>query len=76
MGNVKSDESRIRGRDLGGADSKGSVDHVDYKQNRNPDAELRDNEGEDTLYDDGLELEDDLKPLTGVNGDDDSVRRN
>ena len=77
MGNEKSDdEYRLRGRDLGGAERKGAVDHLSHEQKRNPDTELRNDDEKDSLYDDGLEIEsDDSRPLTGVNGDDDSVRR-
>ena len=65
-----SDESRLRGKALGGAEQQKAVDH---NQSRNPDTTLRTNGEEDTLYDDGLELEDDLRPLTGVDGKDDSL---
>jgi hypothetical protein len=74
MGTVNSDESRLRGRDLGGAENKNSVDHVDEKR-RNPDTSLRTDGEEDTLYDDGLDIKDDSQPLTGVDGKDDSVSR-
>lgn len=43
--------------------SKGGSDRV-----------LRLDDEEDTLYNDGLELEDDSSPLTGVNGRDDSTK--
>jgi hypothetical protein len=73
MGNSNSDESRLRGKDLGGAETKTSVEHTDYEKRRNPDTTLRTDGEEDTLYDDGLEIEDDSRPLTGVDGKDDSI---
>lgn len=41
---------------------------------RGTDATLRLDGEEDTLYEDGLELEDDSGPLTGKDGKDDSQR--
>ena len=40
----------------------------------NPDTVLRLDGEEDTLYGDALDLEDDSRPLTGINGRDDSVK--
>jgi hypothetical protein len=64
MGNPKSsDESdtagerRLRSGDLGGA-----------KDKRNPDTELRVDDEEDTLYDDGLDIEEDDETLAGTRG--------
>ena len=42
------------------------------KQNAYADDVLRTDGEEDTLYEDGLELENDSRPLTGINGKDDS----
>jgi hypothetical protein len=39
---------------------------------RNPDQIIRLDGEKDTLYQDGLDLEDDSRPLTGVDGRDDS----
>jgi hypothetical protein len=62
-----SGESDLRGRSLSGVDRKkapqGGADTV-----------LRLDDEEDTLYDDGLEVEDDSSPLTGINGRDDSTK--
>ena len=65
-------ESTLRGAALGGAERKKSVAHTEFEKTRNPDATLRLDGEEDTLYDDGLELEDDSGPLTGKDGRDDS----
>jgi hypothetical protein len=40
----------------------------------NADTVLRLDGEEDTLYGDALDLEDDSRPLTGINGRDDSVK--
>jgi hypothetical protein len=70
----KSGESTLRGAALDGAGQKKSVAHTEYEETRNPDTTLHlDDSEEDTLYDDGLELEDDSAgPLTGKDGRDDT----
>ncbi len=82
MGNVNPDdpeatpragESKLRGRSLAGSDQNASVDHTEYEKTRNTDTTLRLDSEEDTLYDDGLELEDDSAPLTGKDGKDDTI---
>jgi hypothetical protein len=82
MGDIKTDEggipidetgeSALRGPGLDGAEQKKSVAHAVYEKTRNTDTTLRLDGEEDTLYDDGLELEDDSKPLTGKDGRDDT----
>jgi hypothetical protein len=62
-------ERRIRGKNLDGAEKKGAVDHDSYEKRRNPDTELRLDDETDTLYDDGLDLEDDdPDTLAGTRG--------
>jgi hypothetical protein len=82
MGNVNPDdpettpragEPKLRGRSLAGSDQKASVDHTEYEKTQNTDTTLRLDGEEDTLYDDGLELEDDSAPLTGKDGKDDTI---
>jgi hypothetical protein len=79
MGNDKADSSdkdnratsaerRLRGGDLGGSEKKDTVDHEDYEKQRDTDTELRLNEEEDSLYDDGLDIEEDDSPLAGTRG--------
>ena len=47
--------------------------HTAFEKARNPDATLHLDGEEDTLYDDGLELDDDSAgPLTGKDGRDDT----
>jgi hypothetical protein len=83
MGDIKTDdgdslptdesgEATLRGSALGGAERKKSVAHTAFEKTRNTDATLRLDGEEDTLYDDGLELEDDSAPLTGKDGRDDT----
>jgi hypothetical protein len=82
MGDIKTDEggspiddtgeSTLRGPGLDGAEQKRSVAHTAHEKTRNTDATLRLDGEEDTLYDDGLELEDDSGPLTGKDGRDDT----
>ncbi len=69
----KSGESTLRGAALDGSEQKKSVAHTAFEKTLNPDATLRLDGEEDTLYDDGLELEDDSAgPLTGKDGRDDT----
>jgi hypothetical protein len=64
-------ERRIRGGSLDGSERKSAVDHDDYEKRRNPDTELHLDDEEDTLYDDGLHVEDDdEEPLAGTRGSD------
>jgi hypothetical protein len=83
MGNVNSEsggeipegtagEADLRGAALDGAERKKSVAHTASDKARNTDSVLRLDGEEDTLYEDGLELEDDSKPLTGIGGTDDT----
>jgi hypothetical protein len=65
-------ERNIRGNALDGSEQKDAVDHTAFDKTRDPDSVLRVDNEEDTLYDDGLDLEDDSSALTGINGRDDS----
>jgi hypothetical protein len=56
---AKADENRLRGKGLKGAEEKTAADHAAYEERRNPDTELRVDGEVDTLYDDGLDLEED-----------------
>jgi hypothetical protein len=70
----KTGDSTLRGAALEGSEQKKSVAHTAFEKTRNPDATLHLDGEEDTLYDDGLELEDDSGPLTGKDGRDDSQK--
>lgn len=67
-------ENKLRGGALSGSERRQAVDHVEYDRKRNPDAVVRVDNEEDTLYDDGLELEDDTPPLTNTDGTVDDSR--
>jgi hypothetical protein len=68
----KTGESTLRGSTLDGAEQKKSVAHMAFEKTRNTDETLRLDGEEDTLYEDGLEVDDDSPPLTGKDGRDDS----
>jgi hypothetical protein len=68
----ESGESNIRGTALAGSERNQAADHVAFDKTRNTDATLRLDGEEDTLYNDGLELEDGSGPLTGKDGRDDT----
>lgn len=77
MGDIKTQdddggESKLRGRALDGAEQPNAADHVVETKKRNTDTILRLDGEEDTLYEDGLELEDGSGPLTGKDGRDDT----
>jgi hypothetical protein len=59
----QSGETELRGDALDGAERKQSVDHTAHQKKRNPDAVLNLDDEEDTLYSDGLEVEDDTPPM-------------
>ena len=61
--------TRLRGDALDGAEQKSSVDHADYEETRDPDAELRLDGEEDSLYSDGLDVRDDTESYAGTDGD-------
>ena len=59
----QSGENELRGDALDGSERKRGVDHTAQQQSRNPDTVLNVDNEEDTLYSDGLELEDDTPPM-------------
>ena len=65
----RSAEDRLRGDSLAGSERKRAADHTAYEKKRNPDNVIRTDDEEDTLYDDGLELEDGTPPLGTTGGD-------
>jgi len=60
-------EIELRGDTLQGADEKRAVGRTANIKKQNPDSVVRADDEEDTLYDDGLELEDDTPPM-GTDG--------
>jgi hypothetical protein len=79
MGNPKTDDQRpdatdqsaegkLRGDALAGWERKRAVDHTTYDETRNPDKVVRVDNEKDTLYDDGLEVDEDTPPLGTAGG--------
>jgi hypothetical protein len=64
----ESKEPRLRGNEVASAEEKIAVDHVTYKQSRNPDTDLHLDGEDDGLYQDGLDLDDDTDTLAGTDG--------
>jgi hypothetical protein len=60
---AQSGENELRGDALDGSERKRAVDHTAQQKARNPDDVLNVDDEEDTLYSDGLELEDDTPPM-------------
>jgi hypothetical protein len=65
-------ETHLRGGPLSRDEPRDAVDSVAKRQSEDSDRVLRTDAEEDTLYEDGLELENDSRPLTGINGKDDT----
>lgn len=59
---------KLRGIALKGSDQKDAPDHVEYEMGRNPDTELRLDGEPDTLYSDGIDIEEDFDTLAGTRG--------
>ena len=62
-----SEELKLRGEGLEGSERKRAADHPDYLKKRNPDTTVRVDNEPDSLYTDGLEIEDDTPPM-GTDG--------
>jgi hypothetical protein len=65
-------ETQLRGGSLSNDERRAAVDRAARQKSEDTDTVLRTDGEEDTLYEDGLELENDARPLTGINGKDDS----
>ena len=61
-------ERKIRGGALEGSDQKSAPDHADFEKKRNPDTALHVDGEEDSLYSDGLDIEEDTDTLAGTRG--------
>jgi hypothetical protein len=62
-------ENRLRGKNLDGSEQKEAADHTEYAKKRNPDAELHLDDEKDSLYDDGLDVEDDSETLADTHAE-------
>jgi len=77
MGNANDDkapatasERKLRGTALRGSEQKSAADHTTYEERRDPDTELHLDGETDSLYSDGLDLQDDSgDTLAGTRGD-------
>ena len=61
-------ERKLRGAGLNGAELKGAADHSEYETERNPDTELHLDGETDTLFDDGIDVEEKFDTLAGTDG--------
>jgi hypothetical protein len=74
MGNSRTDggpaaeagEQTLRGDALDGPEQKRAADHTAYQGKRKPDRVVRVDGEADTLYQDGLDLEEDTSPPMGT----------
>lgn len=69
-------ERKLRGSALRGSDQKSAADHTTYEEQRNPDTELHLDEEKDTLYDDGLDIDEDDSDdtLAGTRGSSSGIK--
>jgi hypothetical protein len=69
-GSATASEGRLRGSALKGSERKAAADHTEYEERRSPDTELHLDGETDSLYHDGLDVEDDSgETLAGTRGD-------
>jgi hypothetical protein len=61
-------DRKLRGIALKGSEQKAAADHVEYEMGRNPDTELHLDGEADTLYSDGIDVEEDFDTLAGTHG--------
>jgi hypothetical protein len=82
MGNASDDkapatasERKLRGSALKGSEQKSAADHTTYEEERNPDTELHLDGETDSLYSDGLDVEDDSgDTLAGTRGNSSGIK--
>jgi hypothetical protein len=65
---------KLRGIALNGSERKAAADHVEYQTGRNPDTELHLDGETDSLFTDGLDLEEDFDTLAGTRGSSGTIR--
>jgi hypothetical protein len=61
-------ERKLRGSALNGSEQKAAADHVEYKTRLDPDLNLHLDGEADTLYGDGLDIEEDYDTPAGTHG--------
>ncbi len=62
----RSGEDTLRGDTLDGSEQRRAADHAAYEKKRNPDRVVRVDGEKDTLYKDGLDVDDDDSPPMGT----------
>lgn len=61
-------ERKLRGTALKGSEQRDAVDHSEYEKERNPDTELHIDGEADSLFSDGLDIEENFDTLAGTDG--------
>ena len=61
-------DRKLRGIALNGSEQRAAAEHVEYETGRNPDTELHLDGEPDTLYSDGLDIEEDFDTPAGTQG--------
>ena len=61
-------ERKLRGAQLNGPELKDAADHSEYERGRNPDTELHLDGEKDTLFSDGVDIEENFDTLAGTDG--------
>jgi hypothetical protein len=61
-------ERKLRGTALNGSEQKDAADHSEYERERNPDTELHLDGETDTLFSDGIDIEENFDTLAGTDG--------
>ena len=61
-------ERKLRGTALKGSEQKDAADHSEYERERNPDTELHIDGEADTLFSDGIDIEENFDTLAGTDG--------
>jgi hypothetical protein len=61
-------ERKLRGTALKGPEQKDAADHLVYEMGRKPDTELHLGGEPDTLYSDGIDIDEDFDGLAGTRG--------
>jgi hypothetical protein len=66
--NEAAGERKLRGAAMTGSERQAAADHAEYEKTRDPDTELRLDGEDDSLYSDGLDINDDTDTLAGTRG--------
>jgi hypothetical protein len=61
-------ERKLRGTALNGSELKEAADHSEYERERNPDTELHVDGETDTLFSDGIDIEENFDTAAGTDG--------